>query len=119
MAGFVYKAACLRCLMALYVNTNIASLNAQRQLMASSLGLNQAFQRMSSGFRINSAADDATGLQISTRMTSQINGLNQSVSNAYDGISVAQVAEGAMQEVTGMLQRMRVLVVQSDNGINS
>lgn len=105
--------------MALYVNTNIASLNAQRQLMASSLGLNQAFQRMSSGFRINSAADDATGLQISTRMTSQINGLNQSVSNAYDGISVAQVAEGAMQEVTGMLQRMRVLVVQSDNGINS
>lgn len=105
--------------MALYVNTNITSLNAQRQLMNSSLGLNQAFQRLSSGYRINSAADDAAGLQISTRMTSQINGLNQSVRNAYDGISVAQVAEGAMQEVTNMLQRMRVLVVQSDNGINS
>ena len=105
--------------MALYVNTNVASLNTQRQLMTSSLGLNQAFQRLSSGFRINSAADDAAGLQISTRMSSQINGLNQSVSNAYDGISVAQVAEGAMQEVTSMLQRMRELVVQSDNGINS
>ena len=105
--------------MALYVNTNVASLNTQRQLMTSSLGLNQAFQRLSSGFRINSAADDAAGLQISTRMSSQINGLNQSVSNAYDGITVAQVAEGAMQEVTSMLQRMRELVVQSDNGINS
>lgn len=105
--------------MALYVNTNIASLNAQRQLMASTLGLNTAFQRLSSGLRINSAADDAAGLQISTRMTAQINGLNQGVRNAYDAISVAQVAEGAMQEVTTMLQRMRVLVVQSDNGINS
>lgn len=105
--------------MALYVNTNLMSLNAQRQLMSSSLGLNQAFQRLSSGYRINSAADDAAGLQISNRMTSQINGLNQSVRNAHDGISVAQVAEGAMQEVTNMLQRMRVLVVQSENGINS
>lgn len=105
--------------MALYVNTNISSLNAQRQLLTSTLGLNQAFQRLSSGFRINSAADDAAGLQISNRMTSQVNGLNQSVRNAYDGISVAQVGEGAMQEVTSMLQRMRELVVQSDNGINS
>lgn len=105
--------------MALYVNTNISSLNAQRQLMTSTLGLNQAFQRLSSGFRINSAADDAAGLQISNRMTSQINGLNQAVRNAYDGISVAQVGEGAMQEVTSMLQRMRELVIQSDNGINS
>lgn len=105
--------------MALYVNTNIASLNAQRQLMQSSLGLNKAFQRLSSGLRINSAADDAAGLQISTRMTSQINGLNQAVRNAHDGISVARVAEGAMQEVTHMLQRMRTLVVQADNGIHS
>lgn len=105
--------------MALYVNTNIASLNAQRQLMQSSLGLNKAFQRLSCGLRINSAADDAAGLQISTRMTSQINGLNQAVRNAHDGISVARVAEGAMQEVTHMLQRMRTLVVQADNGIHS
>lgn len=105
--------------MALYVNTNISSLNAQRHLMNSTLGLNQAFQRLSSGFRINSVADDAAGLQISNRMTSQINGLNQAVRNANDGISVAQVGEGAMQEVTNMLQRMRELVVQSDNGINS
>ncbi|RUO26387.1 flagellin FliC [Aliidiomarina minuta] len=105
--------------MALYVNTNISSLNAQRQLLLSSIGLNTSFQRLSSGFRINSAADDAAGLQISTRMTSQINGLNQAVRNAYDGISVAQVAEGSMQEVTNMLQRMRELVIQSDNGINS
>ncbi|RUO30233.1 flagellin [Aliidiomarina soli] len=105
--------------MALYVNTNIASLTAQRQLMTSSFGLNQTFQRLSSGFRINSAADDAAGLQISTRMTSQITGLNQAVRNANDGISVAQVAEGAMQEVGNMLQRMRELVIQSDNGINA
>lgn len=105
--------------MALYVNTNVSSLNAQRQLLTSTLGLNQAFQRLSSGFRINSAADDAAGLQISNRMTSQVNGLNQAVRNAQDGISVAQVAEGAMQEVSNMLQRMRTLVVQSDNGINS
>lgn len=105
--------------MALYVNTNVSSLNAQRQLLTSTLGLNQAFQRLSSGFRINSAADDAAGLQISNRMTSQVNGLNQAVRNARDGISVAQVAEGAMQEVTNMLQRMRTLVIQSDNGINS
>ncbi|MCC5880384.1 MAG: flagellin FliC [Idiomarina sp.] len=105
--------------MALYVNTNISSLNAQRQLLTSTLGLNSSFQRLSSGFRINSAADDAAGLQISTRMTSQVNGLNQAARNASDGISVAQVAEGAMQESTNMLQRMRELVIQADNGVNS
>lgn len=105
--------------MALYVNTNVSSLNAQRQLLTSTLGLNQAFQRLSSGYRINSAADDAAGLQISNRMTAQVTGLNQAVRNANDGISVAQVAEGAMQEIGGMLQRMRELVIQSDNGINS
>lgn len=105
--------------MALFVNTNVSSLNAQRQLLASTLGLNTAFTRLSSGFRINSAADDAAGLQISNRMTSQINGMNQAVRNANDGISVAQVAEGALQETTNMLQRMRELVVQADNGINS
>ena len=105
--------------MSLYVNTNVSSLNAQRQLMTSSNGLNTAFERLSSGFRINSAADDAAGLQITNRMTSQINGLNQAVRNANDGISVAQTAEGAMQETTNMLQRMRELVVQADNGINN
>lgn len=105
--------------MSLYVNTNVSSLNAQRQLMNSSNGLNTAFERLSSGSRINSAADDAAGLQITNRMTSQINGLNQAVRNANDGISVSQVAEGALQETTNLLQRMRELVVQADNGINS
>ena len=105
--------------MSLYVNTNVSSLNAQRQLMTSSNGLNTAFERLSSGSRINSAADDAAGLQITNRMTSQINGLNMAVRNANDGISVAQTAEGALQETTNMLQRMRELVVQADNGINN
>lgn len=104
--------------MSLYVNTNVSSLNAQRQLMTSGQGLDTAFERLSSGSRINSAADDAAGLQISNRMTSQINGLNQAVRNANDGISVAQVAEGALQESTNMLQRMRELVIQADNGVN-
>ncbi|PTC00387.1 flagellin FliC [Thalassospira xiamenensis] len=105
--------------MALYVNSNISSLNAQRQLMTSGNGLDKAFQRLSSGFRINSAADDAAGLQISSRMTSQIEGLNQAVRNANDGISLSQTAEGAMQEITNNLQRMRQLAIQSQNGINS
>lgn len=104
--------------MALYVNTNTSSLNAQRQLMNSGSALDTAFKRLSSGFRINSAADDAAGLQISDRLTSQVNGLNQAVRNANDGISVAQVAEGAMDEITNSLQRMRVLTVQSSNGLN-
>jgi flagellin len=104
--------------MSLYVNTNVSSLNAQRQLMSSGNGLSTAFERLSSGSRINSAADDAAGLQISNRMTSQINGLNQAVRNANDGISVSQVAEGALQESTNMLQRMRELVIQADNGVN-
>ncbi|RAK00737.1 flagellin [Aliidiomarina maris] len=104
--------------MSLYVNTNVSSLNAQRQLMTSGNGLNTAFERLSSGFRINSASDDAAGLQITNRQTSQINGLNQAVRNANDGISLAQVAEGALQETGNMLQRMRELVVQADNGIN-
>lgn len=105
--------------MSLYVNTNVSSLNAQRQLMSSGNGLDTAFERLSSGSRINSAADDAAGLQITNRMSSQINGLNQAVRNANDGISVSQVAEGALQESTNLLQRMRELVVQSENGINS
>lgn len=105
--------------MALAVNTNISSLNAQRQLLQSGGALDTSFKRLSSGFRINSAADDAAGMQISNRLTSQVNGLNQAISNANDGISVAQVAEGAMEEITTALQRIRTLAVQSQNGINS
>ncbi|BFM50858.1 flagellin [Marinomonas sp. THO17] len=105
--------------MALYVNTNTSSINAQRQLMSSSNSLDTAFQRLSSGLRINSAADDAAGLQVSNRLTSQVNGLNQAVRNANDGISVAQTAEGALDETTNMLQRMRTLSIQSANGSNS
>jgi flagellin len=105
--------------MALFVNTNVSSLNAQRQLINSGKSLDTAFQRLSSGLRINSAADDAAGLQISNRLTSQIQGLDQAIRNANDGISLAQVAEGAMDEITTALQRIRVLSVQSQNGINS
>ncbi|MFC0050206.1 flagellin N-terminal helical domain-containing protein [Rheinheimera tilapiae] len=105
--------------MALFVNSNISSLNAQRQLINSGKSLDTAFQRLSSGLRINSAADDAAGLQISNRLTSQIQGLDQAIRNANDGISLAQVAEGAMDEITTALQRIRVLSVQSQNGINS
>ncbi|EHR42322.1 flagellin [Alishewanella jeotgali] len=105
--------------MALFVNTNTSSLNAQRQMMNSGNALDVAFKRLSSGFRINSAADDAAGLQISNRLTSQINGLDQASRNANDGISLAQVAEGAMDEITNSLQRIRTLIVQSENGINA
>ncbi|KKO48164.1 flagellin [Arsukibacterium sp. MJ3] len=105
--------------MALFVNTNASSLNAQRQLLNSGNALDTAFKRLSSGFRINSAADDAAGLQISNRLTSQINGLDQATRNANDGISLAQVAEGAFDEITNSLQRMRTLSVQAQNGISS
>lgn len=105
--------------MALVVNTNISSLNAQRNLTKSQLDLNQSMQRLSSGLRINSAKDDAAGLAISDRMTSQIRGLNQAARNAMDGISLAQTAEGALQETTNMLQRMRELAVQSANDTNT
>ncbi|MDX2369219.1 MAG: flagellin [Colwellia sp.] len=105
--------------MALSVNTNISSLNAQRNLTKSGLGLATSMQRLSSGMRINSAKDDAAGLQISNRLTSQINGLGVAQRNANDGISMAQTAEGAMQESTNILQRMRDLALQSANGSNS
>ncbi|KPM83401.1 MULTISPECIES: flagellin [Pseudoalteromonas] len=105
--------------MALYVNTNVSSLNAQRQLMNSGNSLDTSFKRLSSGFRINSAADDAAGLQISDRLTSQINGLNQGNRNANDGISLAQTAEGALDEVTAMFQRVRTLSQQAANGSNT
>jgi flagellin len=105
--------------MSIFVNTNVSSLNAQRQLSQSEQALNQSFERLSSGFRINSAADDAAGLQISERMTSQIQGLNQAVRNSNDAISITQTAEGALAETTNSLQRIRQLAVQSQNGINS
>lgn len=105
--------------MTLFVNTNVSSLNAQRQLFNSGTALNTSFERLSSGFRINRAADDSAGLQISDRMTSQIQGLNQATRNANDAISLVQTAEGALGEVTAGLQRIRVLAVQSQNGINS
>ncbi|ANF26925.1 flagellin [Stutzerimonas stutzeri] len=105
--------------MALTVNTNIASLNTQRNLQSSSNALSTSMQRLSTGSRINSAKDDAAGLQISNRMTSQINGLNVAVRNANDGISIAQTAEGALQQSTNLLQRMRDLSLQSANGSNS
>src|SRR5690554_688698 len=105
--------------MALVINTNVASLNSQRQLLNSGNALDQATERLSSGNRINSAKDDAAGLAISNRMTSQIRGLDQAVRNANDGVSMIQTAEGALQEATNILQRMRELSVQSANGIYS
>ena len=105
--------------MAMYINTNTSSLNAQRNLMNTSKSMDTSYTRLASGLRINSAKDDAAGLQISNRLTSQINGLDQGNRNANDGISLAQTAEGAMDEVTGMLQRMRTLAQQSANGSNS
>ena len=105
--------------MALTINTNVASLNAQRNLGKSQGALNKSMQRLSSGLRINSAKDDAAGLAISDRMTAQIRGLNQASRNANDGISLAQTAEGALQESTNILQRMRELAVQSANDTNS
>ncbi|MDO2947317.1 flagellin B [Aeromonas simiae] len=105
--------------MAMFINTNVSSLNAQRNLTNTTKSLDTSYTRLASGLRINSAKDDAAGLQISNRLTSQINGLDQGNRNANDGISVAQTAEGAMDEVTGMLQRMRTLAQQSSNGSNN
>ena len=105
--------------MALYVNTNVSSLNAQRQLVNSGNALDTAFQRLSSGSRINGAKDDAAGLQISSRLSSQISGLDQGIRNANDGISLAQTAEGALDEVSNMFQRMRTLAAQAANGSNT
>lgn len=105
--------------MGLTINTNVMSLNAQRNLGSSQSALAKSMQRLSSGLRINSAKDDAAGLGISDRMTSQIRGLNQAARNSNDGISLAQTAEGALQESTNILQRMRELAVQSANDTNS
>ena len=105
--------------MSMYINTNVSSINAQRNLSKTSQSLDTSYTRLASGLRINSAKDDAAGLQISNRLTSQINGLDQGNRNANDGISMAQTAEGAMDEITTMLQRMRTLAQQSANGSNN
>lgn len=105
--------------MPLIINTNIAALNSQRQLVQSGNDMKQAMERLASGKRVNTARDDAAGLAISNRQTSQIRGLNQAIRNANDGVSLIQTAEGALDEVTNILQRMRELAIQSANGIYS
>src|SRR6185312_16217167 len=101
--------------MSLRINTNVAALNAYNNLSANQSSLEDAFTQLSSGLRINKAADDASGLSISQGLTSQINGLTQAVSNAQDGINVAQIADGALGTTQQILQRMRTLVVQAGN----
>ena len=105
--------------MGLYINTNQGALNAQRQLTNTSNNLSRSFERLSSGLRINGARDDAAGLSITTRFTAQIRGLNQAVRNSNDGISLAQTAEGALNETTNILQRIRELSVQAANDTNN
>ena len=105
--------------MALYVNTNYSALQGQRYLGNVQNSLTTTYQRLSSGLRINSAKDDAAGLQIADRLTSQINGLNQGNRNAADGIALAQTVEAGMDEISGMLQKIRTLAVQASNGTNT
>ncbi|NMZ09643.1 flagellin, partial [Pseudomonas proteolytica] len=105
--------------MALSVNTNITSLGVQKNLNKASDALSTSMSRLSSGLKINSAKDDAAGMQIANRLTSQVKGLTVAVANANNGVSIAQTAEGAMQESTNILQRMRELALQSANGSNS
>ena len=104
--------------MPMTINTNVASLNAQRNSTSSQASLNTSLQRLSSGLRINSSRDDAAGLAIADRMNAQIKGINVAIRNANDGISLAQTAEGALSTVTDVLQRMRELAVQAQNGSN-
>ena len=101
------------------INTNVPSLTAQRNLNSSQSALATSMQRLSSGLRVNSAKDDAAGLAIAERMNTQVRGMNVAMRNANDGISLSQVAEGGLQEMSNMLQRMRELAVQSANGTNS
>ena len=105
--------------MAVYVNTNYSALQGQRYLSNVQNSLTTTYQRLSSGMRINSAKDDAAGLQIADRLTSQINGLNQGNRNASDGIALAQTIESGMDEMSGMLQKIRTLAVQASNGTNT
>ena len=106
-------------IMAVYVNTNISSLNSRRYLNNVQNSLTTTYQRLSSGMRINSAKDDAAGLQIADRLTAQINGLNQGNRNTNDAIALAQTMEGALDETTNMLQKICTLAVQASNGTNS
>ena len=101
------------------INTNVLSLTAQRNLNMSQGALATSMQRLSSGLRVNSAKDDAAGLAIAERMNTQVRGMNVAIRNANDGISMSQTAEGGLQEMSNMLQRMRELAVQSANGTNS
>ena len=105
--------------MAVYVNTNVSSLNGRRYLNNVQNSLTTTYQRLSSGMRINSAKDDAAGLQIADRLTTQINGLNQGNRNTNDGIALAQTVEGALDETSSMLQKIRTLAVQAANGTNT
>ncbi len=105
--------------MAITINTNVTAMTAQRNLNSASSSVADSMQKLSSGLRINSAKDDAAGLQISNRLTNQTNGLNVAMRNANDGVSMAQTAEGAMQESTKIMERMRELALQSANGSNS
>src|SRR6478736_7555877 len=105
--------------MAQVINTNIGSLNAQRNMVQAQSSLAQSMTRLSSGLRINSAKDDAAGLAIAERMNSQVRGMNVAIRNANDGISMAQTADGALAQVSNSLQRMRELAVQSRNATNS
>ena len=105
--------------MAVYVNTNVSSLNGRRYLNNVQNSLTTTYQRLSSGMRINSAKDDAAGLQIADRLTTQINGLNQGNRNTNDGIALAQTVEGALDETSNMLQKIRTLAVQAANGTNT
>ncbi|MDA8738138.1 hypothetical protein N9M55_00005, partial [Luminiphilus sp.] len=102
--------------MPLSINTNVASLTSQRAMINSNAALETAFERLSTGKRVNSAVDDAAGLAIGKGLESRVSGLNQAVRNVNDGISMVQIAEGAMDEVTTILQRMRDLAVQASNG---
>ncbi|CAN5765379.1 hypothetical protein BH09PSE5_BH09PSE5_36090 [soil metagenome] len=108
-----------KCTVSMSVNTNVGSLNAQRNLASSQSSLSTSMQRLSSGLRVDSAKDDAAGLAIAERMSAQVKGMNVAIRNANDGISFAQTAEGALAEVGDSLQRMRELTVQARNGTNS
>jgi len=105
--------------MGLFINTNVSALNGQRKLSGSTHAMSRSFERLSSGLRINSASDDAAGLAISNRMTAQIRGLDQAVRNSNDGISLTQTAEGALNETTNILQRIRELSVQAASDTNT
>ena len=105
--------------MSLYVQTNVSSLHSQRRLNTATKKLDSTYQHLASGLRINSAKADAAGLQISTRLTCQIDGLKQGNRNANDGIALCQTMEGALDETTSMLQRIRTLALQAANGTNT